>query len=74
MPQASFILTLDLQLVTPDALDSTAGDVGHSLIDDGFDVVDVKPYAHPSLTGMLGAQVEAPQQFGVGLQPLGGGQ
>lgn len=78
MPNSSFIITLNLSNVSLDALASTADDIGNELLDSGFDVVDSKPWAHPSLQGGLVQQVEAPQQeFGSRMQgppslPFGG--
>ncbi len=73
MPQVAFIITLNLQDVSLPGLESTANNLGHSLIDDGFDVADVKAYPHPSLMEGNLQQQPAPQQdFGVGLQGLSG--
>lgn len=73
MPAVAFIITLNLQDVSIPSLESTAERLGHSLIDDGFDVIDSKAYAHPSLSAGNLMQQPAPQQdFGVGLQGLSG--
>lgn len=73
MPDVAFIITLNLQDVSIPSLESTAERLGHSLIDDGFDVIDSKAYAHPSLAaGNLMQKPEPSQDFGVGLQGLSG--
>lgn len=73
MPSVAFIITLQLQDVSLPSLESTAERLGHSLIDDGFDVIEAKAYPRPSLTsGNLMQQPEPQQDFGVGLQGLSG--
>ena len=73
MPEVAFIITLNLQDVSLPSLESTAENLGHSLINDGFDVVDAKAYPRPSLQmGNLMQRPEPQQDFGVGLQGLSG--
>lgn len=76
MPTASFIVTLNLSNLSAESLAATAEDIGHSLLEDGFDVVDSKAYAHPSLLQEGMEQLPLPDQgptYGAQLPPFGGG-
>jgi len=73
MPEVAFIVTLNLPDVSLPSLEATAEDLAHSLVNDGFDIIDAKAYPHPSLqAGNLMQQPKPQQDFGVGLQGLGG--
>lgn len=44
----SFIVTIDTSSVDPQSLLATADDI-HSTLESAYDVVDVKPWARPSV-------------------------
>lgn len=73
MPEVAFIITLNMSDVSLPSLESTAENLGESLVSDGFDVVESKPWARPSINaGNLMQQPEPQQDFGVGIQGMGG--
>lgn len=61
----SFIVTIDTDSVDPQSLMGTADDI-HSELEGSFEVVDVKPWARPS----VGITPNEPQQ--TGLPPVSG--
>ncbi len=61
----SFIVTIDTSAVDPQSLLTTADDI-HSTLESAYEVVDVKPWARPS----VGVTPNVQQQ--TGLPPVSG--